>query len=191
VEMRALSWSNSSHWLQTSFVCFGCEDWAAKRRAGIVQPFIWAINEQDNVVNATVQSEVSQHSYTGKFTLDMSRTEALGLFGGPVMPPLNPTRPNQPDRADEVNIYFALVPAHGTLLGLAMLVLYPCGIISIRVMPNRIPIYLCFQVLATASCALGTAAVVFLVMATGWVCDDQESSKLAILEISSSHLNFR
>ncbi|KAH8888076.1 hypothetical protein GQ53DRAFT_265669 [Thozetella sp. PMI_491] len=169
VEMRALSFSNSSRWLETSFICFGCGDWAAKRRAGKVQSFIWAFNPQDDVANATVQSEVWFHAYTGTFTLDMSDIEAIGFLGVPVMPPINPARPNQPDMADEVSIYSALVPAHGALFGLAMLVLYPCGILSIRHMPNRIPLYLFFQVFATVSCVMGAAAIFYAVMATGWV----------------------
>ncbi len=178
---------NSSRWLVTSFICYACGDWAARHRSSPVQPWIWAFSESQEFENATIQSEVWFHAYTGLFTLDMTDSMDTNASGLPVIPLIDPSIPNQ-NLANKINTYSTMIPVHGSLLALAMMILYPIGVIIIQGMPSKARWYLVCQTLASISCAIGAASIIYTIFVTGWVCDKKNSSNLAFIYISSADI---
>ncbi|KAI1172134.1 CBD9-like protein [Nemania sp. FL0916] len=127
--------SQTDMWQEYSFVCYACDKWATFSPSEKSHPFLWARSLNHQFKTVALDAPIQQHDHYGNFFADM--TTSVVASGKPALPPtldrekgsLGTSEFGSPSvtSGSVVDPGFTAARAHGLLLGLAFMVLFPAG----------------------------------------------------------------
>jgi hypothetical protein len=161
VETLAISLDESG-WFETSFVCYACEasgNFTSINADERTSPWIFASNAAQTFESAS--DELTPHRRYGHFYLDKTTQEANSASS--YIPVINLSAPDQPTNdMKNQGSSTRLFDAHGLLLGISIMILYPCGALAIRSgLKRSFQLHLLFQVSASVFCLGGALIAVY------------------------------
>ncbi|KAI8633282.1 CBD9-like protein [Xylariaceae sp. FL1651] len=168
--------SQTEEWQEYAFVCYACDRWLTFNPSEKSHPFIWARGLKQKFKVAAVDARIQQHDHYSLFWADMTSSglvsgEAVGPpvldrsrgsvgtsdFGSP-----SESSDSKPDPG------FTLARAHGLLLGLAFMVLFPLGaIVLVTGYGKAFKAHLVLQLTATLASFSGVALIAWPILANG------------------------
>lgn len=161
---------NRTGWFEVTLACYDCGRWAMNDPKSGLQTWIWAVNNLQSFKEVSEESTIKRHGYYGYFNLDMSL--AQDNTGMPTSPLIDPSIPNQTtEKPDESPaLPSGLFIFHGAILAMAIMALYPLGVIAIRRSSNTsFKEHLSFQLPASVTCLVGAVVALYGVARTGQV----------------------
>ena len=174
--------------LAAHIICYGCDNWTGREVDQAFQPWIWAVNtEQDFAGNFDVDAPLQAHSFTdgmGLFWANVAKSQASDQTVAAV-PAITNTQSNinaqdtQPSSLTTVpgspapaNSSFRsrMWAIHGFLMSLSVLLLHPLGVIAMRGgIPNAYKYHWLIQATATLVSLVGMLIGILLSRAyTRW-----------------------
>lgn len=174
--------------LAAHLICYGCDNWTGREVDQPFQPWIWAVNtEQDFAGNFDVHASLQAHSFVdgmGVFWTNVVKSQASDQTVAAV-PAITNTKSNinaqdtQPSGLTTVvgspapphsSFRARMWAIHGFLMSLSVLLLHPLGVIAMRGgIPNAFKYHWLIQVSATLVSLVGMLMGILLSRAfTRW-----------------------
>ncbi|KAI9652299.1 MAG: hypothetical protein M1831_007085 [Alyxoria varia] len=150
--------------MYTGFICYGMGDSQRLRRNGDDSSWIWAVGPQQRILSSSKEAELEEHHSHGTFNLNLAHADSTPLTQEPLPTIANSTSAGVQSQTPLAG-YSQLVHAHAILLGGAFLVMFPLGIILLRLRGTRWH-WPC-QTLATVLCIIGLAIAVTMSKGSG------------------------
>ncbi|KAI1114945.1 CBD9-like protein [Nemania sp. NC0429] len=165
--------SQTDVWQEYAFVCYACDEWATFNPSEKNQPLIWARGLDQTFKTAALDARIRQHDHYSLFWADMT----AGTFssGDAAIPPKldrskgsfgasdfgNPSGTSGSD----VDPGFTVARAHGLLLGLAFMVLFPAGAVVLSTgYTKAFEAHVALQIVASVSTFGGIALVAWPIL---------------------------
>lgn len=173
VDVHSIS-LNSTGWFETSFICYSCDSWDSVNTTPDFQQWVRAYNGYQFLSHVSEDTEIHKHEGYGYFKLKMGEAAQADNGKAVMVPSLDWTRPSYIS-ADKDEKYGAptsisgssglqlstktLFAFHGGLMAAAVMVLYPCGVIALRVGGFRS--HVAFQFIASLLIAAGIFILIY------------------------------
>ncbi|KAI1194548.1 CBD9-like protein [Nemania serpens] len=127
--------SQTDVWQEYAFVCYACDKWATFNPSEKSHPFIWARGLHQKFKAATLDARIKQHDHYRLFWVDMT-AGVLSSAEAAIPPKLDRSKGSfaasdfgspSGNSSSDVDRGFTVARAHGLLLGLAFMFLFPAG----------------------------------------------------------------
>ncbi|KAK5215731.1 hypothetical protein LTR72_011218 [Exophiala xenobiotica] len=164
LQYRVLKTSNDGTSLTADIQCFNCTQYSGNSIdiTSTEQPWIWAIGPGDHVRSNSQDADIEQHSHYGVFFTDMNKARATAASVPSVTGTPNINTTAQPGYIND------LVVLHAILLGVAFVIAFPLGAVSLRVL-RSFNIHWIIQLFTSVACLIGLCVAIALsVLSVKW-----------------------
>ncbi|KAK5309025.1 hypothetical protein LTR93_012280, partial [Exophiala xenobiotica] len=176
LQYRVLKTSNDGTSLTADIQCFNCTQYSGNSIdiTSTEQPWIWAIGPGDHVRSNSQNADIEQHSHYGafKFPMDINLAAANPGVSGVFFTDMNKARATAasvPSVTGTSNINTTaqpgyindLVVLHAILLGVAFVIAFPLGAVSLRVL-RSFNIHWIVQLFTSVACLVGLCVAIAL-----------------------------
>ncbi|KAI1617989.1 hypothetical protein EDD37DRAFT_250963 [Exophiala viscosa] len=164
LQYRVLKTSNDGASLTADVQCFNCTKYSGNSIdiTSAKQPWIWAIGPGDPVRSNSQNADIEQHSHYGVFFAKMDKARATAASVPSVTGTFNINTTAQPGYIND------LVVLHAILLGVAFVIAFPLGAVSLRVF-RSFKIHWIVQLCTSVACLIGLCvAIAFSVLGVEW-----------------------
>ncbi|KAI3331422.1 CBD9-like protein [Xylariaceae sp. AK1471] len=165
--------SQTDTWQEYAFVCYACDKWATFNPSEKSHPFIWARGLNQKFKTAALDARIGQHDHYSLFWVDM--TQGALASGEPTIPPPLDRNKGSFGASDygspsgssnaKVDPGFTAARAHGLLLALAFMVLFPAGAVVLNTgYRMAFKAHVALQLVATLSVLVGVIFIAWPVV---------------------------
>ncbi|KAK5202873.1 hypothetical protein LTR41_011385 [Exophiala xenobiotica] len=168
LQYRVLKTSNDGTSLTADIQCFNCTQYSGNSIdiTSTEQPWIWAIGPGDHVRSNSQNADIEQHSHYGVFFTDMNKARATAACVPSVTGTSSMNTTAQPGYIND------LVVLHAILLGVAFVIAFPLGAVSLRVL-RSFNIHWIIQIFTSVACLIGLCVAIALsVLSVKWADSD-------------------
>ncbi|KAK5214548.1 hypothetical protein LTR72_012277, partial [Exophiala xenobiotica] len=154
---RVLKTSNDGTSLTADIQCFNGTQYSGNSIdiTSTEQPWIWAIGPGAHVRSNSQNADIEQHSHYGVFFTDMNKARATAASVPTVTGTSNINTTAQPGYIND------LVVLHAILLGVAFVIAFPLGAVSLRVL-RSFNIHWIVQLFTSVACLVGLCVAIAL-----------------------------